>query len=639
MVRGAFANEGYESVSIEVAVYPYPDEAGNVLYEVVRYEPKDFKVRVPLGNRRFTWSLAGVQRVPYRLPEMLARKEHETVYVTEGERDAESLANRGLCATTSALGTNWPWMPQFVEAFRNALRLVVIADCDDPGRKAASERAALLAAVVEDVRMVNLASERSDGYDVSDWLNEGHTVQELEQLVEAAPRVTVGAGTLPSAASANVKPHLTGFVDAQEPAPTVARQTTERHFGAGSGRRRVYSTPLSEIEPVETRYVLYPYVPRGEITWFEGRTKSGKTTVALDIIARMSRGRSFVDGSPLLGTRSIILTCEDSIENTIVPRLLAADANLSFVHVLKLETDDGKNGTPSFAVDLAGIERELLDLNPDLVFIDGTFGLLGVKDGNAYTDAYKAMMPVVQMVRRLGSAAIMVRHVRKMPASALNAGVGSVAYAGMARSTVSFAVDSGDESMRYMAHAGCNVGPTGATWRFRIVDGKPIPDFDRTVGAVSWEGVVSDSADEVMSGKPNRMALEVAKEWLRDRLSGVPSVRSDVVDAATAAGITERTLERARREIGVVSTAGARGRPGTWALPAPPAPSPNDGERRGQPSGAASSNLVGTGVSGAHEHTPQPARQRAASSIGAGSNTANEEYLSEMTGDSARGRL
>jgi hypothetical protein len=176
-------------------VYTYHDAAGVPKYQVIRYPDKTFRQRQLDGHGGQTWNLNGVERVPYRLPQLLERKaKGRTVFVVEGEKDAERLANLGFCATTSAQGAGWGWTPAFVEHFRDAMRVVVLTDCDegDPqkrtkkGREAARERATLLLTVVDDVRLIDLAPERHDGYDVSDWL-EGHTREELMALIKAAP--------------------------------------------------------------------------------------------------------------------------------------------------------------------------------------------------------------------------------------------------------------------------------------------------------------------------------------------------------------------------------------------------------------------------------------------------------------------
>jgi putative DNA primase/helicase len=85
-----------------VAEYDYHSANNEVIYQVVRLYPKDFRQRVPDGHGGWTWGLKGARPVPYHLPQLLERTAAgETAFVVEGEKDADGLIERGLCATTS----------------------------------------------------------------------------------------------------------------------------------------------------------------------------------------------------------------------------------------------------------------------------------------------------------------------------------------------------------------------------------------------------------------------------------------------------------------------------------------------------------------------------------------------------------
>src|SRR5262249_45641931 len=100
-LKGAAPNEGKVSPK-EVATYDYTDETGTVLYQVVRYHPKDFRQRTPDGKGGWDWKLNGVQRVPYFLHGL---KSAERVIVCEGEKDVETCwAKLGLPATCNSGG-------------------------------------------------------------------------------------------------------------------------------------------------------------------------------------------------------------------------------------------------------------------------------------------------------------------------------------------------------------------------------------------------------------------------------------------------------------------------------------------------------------------------------------------------------
>ncbi len=337
---------------------------------------------------------------------------------------------------------------------------------------------------------------------------------------------------------------------------------------AGYSARTVRLVPALSIPPVETRFVLAPYIPRGEATWIEGVTKSGKTMALCDIIARITHGESFPTGATVDLGRCVILTCEDSPERTIIPRLIAAQADLSRVSIIRVE-DGGEEALPSFLTDLDGIERGLREDEAALVCVDGTFGVLGVRDSNSYTEAYSTMLPFVAMVRRLDIGAPIVRHVRKTEARALDRGMGSAGFASLARSTISVAVDRDDETgaRRLFAHAGSNVGEIGPTICFTI-EGVPIDGFERTVGRARWGEIVDVTADEAMSDRApeDRTERDVAEEFLRGFLAE-PTPAGTVSEAAEKHRISRRTLYRAAKGMGVKMQRRGFGEGSLWIPP------------------------------------------------------------------------
>ncbi len=326
--------------------------------------------------------------------------------------------------------------------------------------------------------------------------------------------------------------------------------------------RTVLLIPASTIRPTEPRFLLYPYIPRGELTWFEGATKSGKTFAAIDIIARMTRGEAFATGARIEQGRVAILTCEDAPAHTIIPRLIAAGACMDMVKIIRVE-DAGEETPPTFEHDLDGIKRGLYEDGTGLLFVDGTFGFLDVQDSNSYRESYRAMLPLVAMLRELGIGAIAVRHIRKSDGSALNRGIGSVGFASLARSTISIAVDRDDETgaRRLFAHAGSNLAEIGPTLAFTI-EGVEIEGFERSVGRTVWGSIVNATADEVMAERDgeDRSALDAACDFLQDQLLAGPRLSLDTYAAATRARISRATLRRAQKRLGVTRTrVGAQG--------------------------------------------------------------------------------
>ena len=163
-----------------VATYPYVDEHERLLFEVVRYEPKSFAQRQPDGKGDWIYNLEGVPRVLYRLPDVIRAQEHgETIFIVEGEKDAESLRALGLCATTNPHGAG-KWRDEYSKVLRGA-HVVIIPDADEPGRRHAKTVAKSLLGKAASIKIVKLEAK-----DVSDWLASGGTKEELLRITEQA---------------------------------------------------------------------------------------------------------------------------------------------------------------------------------------------------------------------------------------------------------------------------------------------------------------------------------------------------------------------------------------------------------------------------------------------------------------------
>lgn len=168
-----------------VAAYDYMDESGTLLFQALRYDPKDFRQRRPDGAGGWIYNLQDVRRVLYRLPELLAGIQGgETVFLVEGEKDADTLRSLGLCATCNPQGAG-KWRPEYSEALRGA-KVVLLPDNDDPGRSHVAKAGASLQGVAASIQLLELPNLPEKG-DVSDWLTAGGTKDALVELGSVAP--------------------------------------------------------------------------------------------------------------------------------------------------------------------------------------------------------------------------------------------------------------------------------------------------------------------------------------------------------------------------------------------------------------------------------------------------------------------
>ncbi len=172
-----------------VATYDYRDANNELLFQVVRFDPKGFRQRRPDGNGGWVWKLGRTPRVLYRLPELIAAPADAWVHIAEGEKDVENLVKRGAIATTCPQGAG-KWSKLSDDSALEGRRVAIIADKDAAGREHAEDVARRLHGRVADLRALELPG---DGKDASDWFAAGGTVEQLQELVEAAPRYSPAA--------------------------------------------------------------------------------------------------------------------------------------------------------------------------------------------------------------------------------------------------------------------------------------------------------------------------------------------------------------------------------------------------------------------------------------------------------------
>ena len=154
--------------------YDYINAGGELLYQVVRFDPKDFRQRRPDGAGGWVWKLGDTRRVLYRLPKVLeAVKTGQRIWVVEGERDVHALEAVGEVATCNPGGAG-KWRPEFTEVLSGAT-VTVVSDRDEPGRKHANAVATSLDGIAAEVKVV----EPAKGKDARDHLAAGLAVADF----------------------------------------------------------------------------------------------------------------------------------------------------------------------------------------------------------------------------------------------------------------------------------------------------------------------------------------------------------------------------------------------------------------------------------------------------------------------------
>lgn len=191
-----------------VKTYPYTNEAGEVLFEVVRFHPKDFRQRQPQVGGGWRYSLKGVRRVIYNLPDVKRGiEEGRPIFLVEGEKDAEALIKRNLIATTCPMGAG-KWRTEYSQLLEGA-ELIILPDNDTPGKKHAAGLVGKLLDHTKTIRILPLPGLKAKE-DVSDWLMEGGTKDELLELAFNSEPVQ-------SQAEAEAQLDINGELDENDP--------------------------------------------------------------------------------------------------------------------------------------------------------------------------------------------------------------------------------------------------------------------------------------------------------------------------------------------------------------------------------------------------------------------------------------
>lgn len=195
-------------------VYDYRDERGVLLFQTVRKISKKFVYRRPNGDGTWEWNISGVRRPLYRLPELLRAPLAETVFVVEGEKDVDRLRSLGAVATCNPMGArSWSVVDECAQKALRGRDLVIITDDDDDGRYFTTSVAQWALSVAAKIRKLELYRPGDTKRDVSDWFDEGHTLDELRDIASRVETVETGVKADPwtdelAAALADVKGKL-----------------------------------------------------------------------------------------------------------------------------------------------------------------------------------------------------------------------------------------------------------------------------------------------------------------------------------------------------------------------------------------------------------------------------------------------
>ena len=319
---------------------------------------------------------------------------------------------------------------------------------------------------------------------------------------------------------------------------------------------------LSEVEPERVGWLWPGRLPLGKLAVLDGDPGLGKSALTLDLAARVSAGFELPDGGRCGPAGVVLLSAEDGLEDTIRPRLDAAGADTERIVALSMiGVGTRAERLVSLTQDLDAIEAAIGRVGAALVVIDPLMAFLtGKTDSHKDQDIRRALAPLAALAERTGAAVLIVRHLNKsVGGNALYRGGGSIGIIGAARAGLVVAPDPEDPERRILAANKHNLSKAAPSLAFRVVTAP------NGAARVAWGGISSLSAGDILrepADPEQRSAFSEARDFLSKELADGRVAAELVKKDARSAGVSERTLKRAKRALGVGSE---KEGDGTWS--------------------------------------------------------------------------
>ena len=293
---------------------------------------------------------------------------------------------------------------------------------------------------------------------------------------------------------------------------------------------------MQDVEVEEVKWLIYPFIPYGKITIIQGDPGEGKTTLVLQIIARLTKGESIVNEEAKEPINVIYQTAEDGLADTIKPRLLSADADCSKVLVI-----DDKD-TPLTMRDVR-LEQAIVETNAKLVVLDPIQGFLGADvDMHRANEIRPVMKHISELAEKYKCAIVLIGHMNKssMGKSAYR-GLGSIDFQAAARSVLIVGRIKDEPEIRVVCQTKSSLAPEAKSLAFRLSE----------ENGFEWIGEYDVTADDLLSGSAKGKKKQMAMEFLENTLADGQMPYTELLELAKQKGISEKTLRNAKDELGI----------------------------------------------------------------------------------------
>ncbi len=528
-----------------VAAFVYRDADGDDVGAVLRFSTNDGKRITQTRCVDGRWSFGGLPRPAplFRLPELLEAEADEPVVLLEGEQKADLAASLGFVATSCSGGAGKGNLTALEPlAGRD---VVLLADHDDAGRAHVEDLAERLRRIKACSVLLATLPDLGPKEDIVDYVERRRASGwDDERIRQEIAGVVAMADEMP---------------EEKEPDSETPAATADSETPAESAESVAQVRTLADIEPREIRWLWPGRIARGRITLLVGVPGAGKSFMMADVAARLSAGRQWPDGGACERGNVLLISAEDDPADTIRPRLDANGADVRRVQLLtmvKRGAASKRREIPFTLEDVDALEETLVRFpGTKLIVIDpiGSF-LGGQTDAHRDNGVRAVLAPVAALAEKYDVAVLVVCHKRKgVAGNADETAMGSVGFVGLARQVWHLSADTKNADRRLLLPGKSNLAKRAEGLAFTIA-GNP--------AAVQWESQpVAMTADEALAEErsaqsrrgPDRQAREQAASWLEQYLDGRWRSVAEVKNAAESEGHSFRTVERAKKDLGVRS--------------------------------------------------------------------------------------
>ncbi len=343
-------------------------------------------------------------------------------------------------------------------------------------------------------------------------------------------------------------------------------EAEEAPSGLDKKGRTLISTRASAVEIEHVEWLMPGRIAVGTQTVIAGMPGTGKSTLAAEIAALVTTGGQWPTGGNAPLGNVLLLSAEDSAQNTIVPRLMAANANLNRIEIIQGTRAEGRRKTFNLAADVDLLEQAANRLtNVKLIVVDPLSAYFGGVDARKNADVRSALEPLGEFAERMGISVLSITHLNKSgQGAALNRVIDSIAIVGAARAAYMIGKDPDDEARRIVASLKNNLAAEAVPLAYRL--GQCLVGERQVVAShVLWDSepvdvTIGDILAAADTNGGNRSARDEAVQFLRELLESGPIPADDVKAQSEVAGMSWATVKRAKNKAQVIAT--RRGEPG-----------------------------------------------------------------------------